>query len=65
MAFQEGEIYQCPDPNCGCELTITKTAAPDRLGHVDPTCSCGKLMEPLELGAGLLRGRRQAVYAGK
>ena len=29
MAFKQGEIYRCPDPNCGCEITVTRGAAPD------------------------------------
>ena len=26
MALKEGEVYKCPDPNCGCEITVTKGA---------------------------------------
>lgn len=28
MAFKEGEVYGCPDPECGCEITVTNGAAP-------------------------------------
>jgi hypothetical protein len=28
MAFQQGDVYQCPDSNCGCELTVTKAPRP-------------------------------------
>ena len=28
MALKEGEVYTCPDPNCGCEITVTKGAGP-------------------------------------
>lgn len=26
MALREGEVYRCPDANCGCEITVTKGA---------------------------------------
>jgi hypothetical protein len=43
MAPKKGEVYKCPDPNCGCEITVTKGAGP---GGVDqtPRCCCGKEM---------------------
>ncbi|MDA2914783.1 hypothetical protein MYX77_12690 [Acidobacteriia bacterium AH_259_A11_L15] len=42
MAFKQGDVYQCPDPNCGCEATVTKsgTGGPDE----PPRCCCGKPM---------------------
>jgi len=30
MAFKEGEVYKCPDADCGCEVTVTKAAHPAR-----------------------------------
>ena len=27
MAFQQGEVYRCPDRECGCEIQVTKGAA--------------------------------------
>lgn len=24
MAFKQGEVYRCPDPKSGCEVTVTK-----------------------------------------
>jgi hypothetical protein len=45
MPFREGEVFRCPDPACGCELTVTKGAPPDCPGHENPTCCCGKAME--------------------
>jgi len=46
MAFREGQIYRCPDPACGCEVTVTVTkgAPPDCPGTAKPTCCCGKKM---------------------
>lgn len=26
MPFKKGEVYVCPDEDCGCELTVTKGA---------------------------------------
>jgi len=34
MAFKQGEVYKCPDPNCGCEITVTKGAAPVISGRI-------------------------------
>src|SRR6266568_8168099 len=44
MAFKQGEVYKCPDPNCGCEITVTKGAAPGCTGNQNPRCCCGKEM---------------------
>jgi len=45
MAFKQGEVYRCPDPNCGCELTVTKDSKEGAGGNQAPTCFCGKSME--------------------
>ncbi|MBW3542720.1 MAG: hypothetical protein KY476_20845 [Planctomycetes bacterium] len=45
MAFQKGERYRCPDPDCGCEIEVTKGAAPGKGGDQNPRCCCGKKME--------------------
>ncbi|WP_421774943.1 hypothetical protein [Gracilimonas sp.] len=45
MPFKEGEVYQCPDEGCGCEVTVTKGAPPNCGGTQNPTCCCGKAME--------------------
>lgn len=44
MAFKQGETYRCPDPECGCEVTVTKGAAPGKGGNQSPRCYCGKEM---------------------
>lgn len=44
MALKEGEVYKCPDPDCGCEITVTKGAAPGAGGDQAPRCCCGKEM---------------------
>ena len=44
MALQKGEVYVCPDLNCGCEITVTKGAAPGKGGALNPRCCCGKEM---------------------
>jgi hypothetical protein len=45
MPFVTGEMYRCPDPACGCELTVTQSAPPDCAGQHNPTCCCGKTMQ--------------------
>lgn len=44
MSFQEGDRYACPDPSCGCEVTVTKSAQRHDAGDQAPTC-CGHAME--------------------
>ena len=44
MALKEGEVYKCPDPNYGCEITVTKGAASSKDGELAPRCCCGKEM---------------------
>lgn len=44
MPFRKGEVYKCPDENCGCELTVTKGAPRSCEGNQNPTCCCGKTM---------------------
>ena len=48
MAFKEGEKYRCPDPDCGCEILVTKGASPGKGGNHKPRCCCGKEMEKIE-----------------
>lgn len=45
MAFKKGEKYKCPDPNCGCEIEVTKGASPDCGGNENPRCCCGREMQ--------------------
>ncbi len=45
MPFREGEVFGCPDADCGCGVTVTKAAPPTCTGMQDaPTCCCGKAM---------------------
>jgi len=44
MPFKKGEVYKCPDPQCGCEITITQGAAATCKGTQPPRCCCGKDM---------------------
>jgi hypothetical protein len=40
MPCREGEVYRCPLPECGCEVTVTSCDSPDCQGL---TC-CGQTM---------------------
>jgi len=44
MALKQGEVYPCPDAECGCEITVTKGAATGKGGNLNPRC-CGKEMQ--------------------
>ena len=37
MALQRGERYRCPDPDCGCEIEVTKGLPRKKAGiyHLD------------------------------
>ena len=45
MALKHGEVYQCPDPSCGCELTVTKVPQGGSGGDQPPRCCCGNAMQ--------------------
>lgn len=46
MAWRKGEVYQCPNEDCGCEITITRAPADDlEEDDYPPTCCCGDEME--------------------
>jgi len=45
MPLAEGEVYRCPDPRCGGEVTVTKGAAPGHGGDRSLACCCGHAME--------------------
>lgn len=43
MALPEGERSCCPEPDCGCEIEVTKSAAPGKGGDQALRCCCGML----------------------
>ena len=43
MSIAQDEVYQCPDTDCGCEVTVTKAALPDCPAPEALNC-CGKTM---------------------
>ena len=45
MALQKGEVYRCPGANCGCEITVTKSAREGCKEQEQPRCCRGKTME--------------------
>jgi hypothetical protein len=48
MAFKEGDVYQCPDQKCGCEITVTKGCEAGQGGNLAPRCCCGKEMKKIK-----------------
>lgn len=47
MALQEGERYECSDPDCGCAIQVSKGAAPGKGGNQAPRWCCGKEMRKM------------------
>lgn len=47
MVLRTGEKYRCPDPECGCEIEVTKGAEEGHDGDQNPRCCCGKEMEKI------------------
>ena len=39
-----GEIYACPNSDCGAEVTVTRGVKADGGGDLNPRCSCGATM---------------------
>jgi len=57
--MQVGEKYQCPNEECGCEISVTKVSQLEDADQ-NPTCCCGEEMEPVTSGAKSAAGRGQA-----
>jgi len=47
MAMRKGEKYECTDPECGCEISVTKTSEALDASRA-PRCCCGEDMTPRE-----------------
>jgi len=45
MALKKGETYDCPNPDCGCQVQVTRSANPSASGNDNPRCCCGEEME--------------------
>ena len=44
MALKKGETYDCPNPDCGCHIQVTRSASTGG-GDDNPRCCCGEEME--------------------
>jgi len=49
MGMKRGEKYQCPNPECGCEISVTKGTSSES-AHLEPKCCCGEHMVLKERG---------------
>lgn len=47
MGMKKGETYECTNPECGCEINVTKASA-DPSANRAPRCCCGEDMTPKE-----------------
>lgn len=45
MALKKGETYDCPNPDCNCQIQVTRSADPAGAGDESPRCCCGEEME--------------------
>jgi len=59
MAMKQGEKYQCTNPDCGCEITVTRGSEAEEADR-PPTCCCGEEMIAQEKPA-----RRASASAGR
>ncbi|MGN6592348.1 MAG: hypothetical protein ACTHJX_05545 [Terriglobales bacterium] len=46
MAMEAGERYTCSNPDCGCEIEVTRGANEGAGGDQNPRCCCGREMHP-------------------
>lgn len=46
--FEKGQRFRCPDPNCACEIDVTKGAPASCNGQSKPRCCCGRDMELIQ-----------------
>ncbi len=44
MAWNEGDLYVCPEPNCGCEVIVRKGPDAEEGETQPPTCARGHRM---------------------
>ena len=43
--MRKGDTYQCPNPDCGCEIQVTKgSSMPEDGVELAPKCCCGEHM---------------------
>ena len=43
--MRNGDTYQCPNPDCGCEIRVTKgSSMPEDDAELAPKCCCGEHM---------------------
>lgn len=43
MALTQGDVYECPDAGCGCQVTVTQPTRSDCPRPEGLTC-CGNVM---------------------
>lgn len=65
MALREGEIYRGSDPNCGCEITVTKSAPPTCKGTEQPKVRVSALQQTVNLIRGIFDEKDKFTISGK
>lgn len=54
MAMEQGEKYECADPECRCQISVTRGSESERADQA-PRCCCGEeliLVEDARRSAG-------------
>jgi hypothetical protein len=44
MPLREGDVFQCHEADCGCEVTVTKAGTPINIDQEAPISCCGQVM---------------------
>jgi hypothetical protein len=62
MAMKKGEMYECSNSDCKCEINVTKGSQASNASR-SPRCCCGEEMMPKEgmkaAGAGGSHDRKE------
>jgi hypothetical protein len=46
MAMKMGDTYTCSNPQCNCQIQVTRSAREGGGGDQNPRCCCGEEMQP-------------------
>ena len=55
MAMKKGEMYECTNSGCGCEINVIKASEAPNASR-SPRCCCGEEMLPKENMKGAMAG---------
>ena len=47
MAMKQGETYECTNPRCRCQISVTHGSEAASASQA-PRCCCGEAMKPMQ-----------------